>query len=171
MSISNGLKHEPNQPIITANVGVKVSSKKSRTIEQKLECLRKAISNSKEHIEAGDPTRIYSQYIRYALNQFDYLNFCASSEASGLKQDCIHEHVVPHAIVMAKLLALDSLTDENIMSILNKFYFICKITKEEDKRLNAAGLKSAMPKEWNSENGSIFARYEHDDVGIFILKN
>jgi len=169
--MSNDLNHEPSQPIIAVKVNVKPSSKNIRTIEQKLDCLRKVISNSKEHIEAGDPPRIYSQYIRYALNQFDYLNFCASSEASDLKQDCIHEHVVPHAIVMAKLLALDSLTDENIMSILNKFYFICKITKGEDKRLNVAGLKSAMPPEWNSENDSIFARYEHDNVGIFILNN
>lgn len=172
MSVSNDLNHEPSQPIIAVKVNVKPSSKNLRTIEQKIECLRKAISNSKAHIEAGDPPRIYSQYIRYALNQFDHLNFYTSSEAKDLERKyVIYEHVIPHNIVMTKLLALDSLTDENIMFVLNKFYFICKITKEEDSRLNAARLRRNMPAEWNDENGSIFARYEHDNVGIFILKS
>jgi hypothetical protein len=142
-----------------------------RTIEQKLECLRKAILSSKKHILAGDPRRIYSQYIRYALNEFDYLNLCTSSEAKDLKQNFIHEHVIPHAIVMAKLLELDPLTDENMMAILNKFYYICKITKEEDKRLSAAGFKQKMPPGWDGESCSVFARYEHAKVGISILKS
>lgn len=174
MSINNDPNCKLNQLIITSNVGMKASRKISRTIEQKIECLRKAISNSKKHIQAGDPRRIYSQYIRYALDEFVYLNICTSTEAKakGLKRkDVIHEHVIPHSIVMNKLLELDPLTDENIMSVLNKYYIICIITKEEDKRLNAAGLRRNMPPEWNEENGSVFARYEHDKVQLSILKN
>jgi len=140
-----------------------------RTLEQKLECLRNVISNSKEHILAGDPPRIYSQYIRYALDEFKDLNFFISTGASGLKRaDVIHEHVIPHHLIMKKLITLDELTDEKIMAVLNKFYFICRITKDEDKRLNNEGLRSKMPNGWNEERDSVFARYEK--VGISLLR-
>jgi hypothetical protein len=43
---------------------------------------------------------------------------------------------------------------------------ICVITKEEDKRLNASGLRSKMPDGWNDKSGSVFARYQR--VGISI---
>ena len=140
-----------------------------RTIEQKIECIKKVILNSQEHIKAGDPTRVYSQYVRYALDEVKGLNFCTSKEAKGLKRkEVTHEHVIPHSIVMNKLLSLDSLTNENIMSILQKYYVICAVTKEEDKRLNAAGLKSKMPDGWDETNDNVFARYE--SVGILICE-
>jgi hypothetical protein len=139
-----------------------------RTVEQKLECIRKVISNSKEHIESGDPKRVYSQYIRYALDEIKNLNFYTSKKAKGLKrEDIIHEHVVPHSIVMNKLLSLKPLCNENIMEVLNKFYVLCAITKEEDKLLNAAGYRSKMPDGWNEDTDSIFARYEEVGISIF----
>lgn len=172
MSINSYPKTQAHQPIITPTVGMRTSSKNKRTLEQKLECLRKAISNSKEHILAGDPLRIYSQYMRYALDQFIYLNFFTSAEANGLdRQYVIHEHVIPHRIVMKKLLDLHPLTDENIMFVLKRYYIICKITKEEDGRLSNVGLKKKMPPEWNEEDGCVFARYKHREVNIEILKN
>lgn len=142
-----------------------------RTIEQRLECLRKAISNSKEHIRADDPRRIYSQYIRYALDEFVDLNFYTSTKADGLvsRKCVIHEHVIPHSIVMDKLLNLNLLTDENIMSVLNRFYVICRITKDEDRLLNVNGLRSKMPDGWDEKTGSVFARYEK--VGISFLRS
>ncbi|QBZ83030.1 hypothetical protein GHNINEIG_01071 [Hydrogenovibrio crunogenus] len=141
-----------------------------QTINQKLECLRRVINNSKEHVKAGDKTRIYSQYIRYALDEFKEINFCTSIKANGLKRkEVTHEHVVPHFFIMNKLLNLDSLTDQNILAVLNKFYIICQITKDEDKYLNAAGLRSKMPDGWNEKTDSVFARYEN--VGIEILND
>lgn len=142
-----------------------------RSQEQKIECLRKAISNAKEHIQANDPRRIYSQYIRYSLDEFKDLNFYTSIEAKGLeRKHVIHEHVVPHSIVMEKLLSLEVLTDENIMSVINKYYIICKITKAEDKRLNAAKLRSKMPEGWNDKTDSVFARYEQKQVNIPVIR-
>lgn len=139
-----------------------------RTMEQKIECIRRVILNAQDHIQVGDPKRVYSQYVRYALDEVSGINFCRSVKAKGLKRkDVIHEHVVPHLIVMDKLLSLDQLTNENIINVINKYYVICAITKEEDKKLNAAGLRSKMPKNWNDESGSVFARYE--TVGIDIL--
>lgn len=136
-----------------------------RTLEQKLECIKKAVINSQEHIESGDPPRIYSQYMRYALEQVSSINFYISNNAIGLKRkDVIHEHVVPHSFVMNKLLSLNPVTTEEILNIVNKYFIICVVTRQEDKLLNSAGLRTKMPEGWDEENGSMFARYEA--VGI-----
>lgn len=141
-----------------------------RTNEQKIDCIRRVLSNSKEHIRCGDPKRIYSQYIRYALDEISNLNFCISARAKGLKRkDVIHEHVVPHSIIMNKLLSLKELNNENIMDVLEKFYILCAITKEEDRLLNAAGYRSKMPDGWDEETDSVFARYEA--VGIVVCND
>lgn len=172
MSINNDPNSKLRQSIIKSNVNMKASRKTERTLDRKIECLRKAILNSRQHRLAGDPQSIYSQYIRYALHDFVYLNICTSIEAKDPKRkDVIHEHVIPHIIVMNRLLKLDSLTDDNIMEVLKKYYIICKITKEEDRRLNAAGLKKKMPPEWNEEEGCGFARYKHHEVNIEILNS
>ena len=55
------------------------------------------------------------------------------------------------------------------MSVINKYYVICAITKEEDKKLNAAGLRTKMPPEWDEKKDSVFARYEA--VGISIVND
>lgn len=137
--------------------------------DEKIECLKKVILNSLEHKRSNDPIRIYSQYIRYALDQFKDINFYRSIGAKGLKRkDVIHEHVVPHSIVMNKLLTLDSLTNEKIESVIRKYYVICEITREEDRLLSAKGLRSKMPHGWNEEKDSVFARYE--EVGIKFSK-
>jgi len=67
-----------------------------------------------------------------------------------------------------KLLTLVPLTNDNILKMLKKYYVICAITKEEDKKLNAAGLRSKMPDGWK-EDDSVFARYE--EVGILVDNN
>ena len=147
---------------------INMRKKIQRTYQQKLECLRKAIINSKEHIRNGDPTRIYSQYLRYCMDEFSSQpDFQSSVEAKELKRkDVTLEHVVPHSFIMNKLLSLEELTNENIKSVIQKFHIICRITKDEDKRLNRSGLRSKMPDDWDEENGSLYARYEK--VGILL---
>jgi hypothetical protein len=141
-----------------------------KEIDKKIDCIRRVIINCKNHIDFGDPKRVYSQYLRYSLDEVLHINFCTSKNANGLKRkDVVYEHVVPHSIVMEKLLSIDPLTNENILKVLRKFYIICAITKEEDRLLNAAKLKSKMPDGWNEETGSFFARYEA--VGISIIED
>ena len=131
-----------------------------RTEQQKVECLRKAIRNAREHIEAGDRPRIYSQYIRYALDDLKYLNFFTSEEAVDLSRSEVrHDHVVPHSWVMNRLLALDSLNDASILKVLRKYFFICVISKREDMLLNSAGLRKKMPDGWDPDLGDVFERY------------
>lgn len=138
---------------------------KSRTHEENLECLKKVLINSLEHKRCSDPVRIYSQYIRYALEQFKNINFYESEYAKESKEkDIIHEHVIPFVVVRDKLLALNPLTIENIKSVINKYYFTCAVTTKEDHQLTENNLKSKMPEGWNEDKDSVFARYE--EVGI-----
>ena len=140
-----------------------------RSEKQKLKCLKLAVSNAQKHSRAGDPKKFYSQYIRYALGDFDRINFYTSKNAINLdRSNVIHDHVVPHNIVMGKLLKLNPINETNLKSIIYKYLVICKITKEEDRKLNSAGLKSKMPMDWNEDTDSIFARYEK--VGIEICE-
>lgn len=140
-------------------------NEKSRTLDKKLECLKTVLLNSLVHKRSNDQVRIYSQYIRYALDEFKDINFYQSEQARELKRkDVIHEHVIPHSVLMNKLLLLDPLTVDSIHFVIKKYYVICAITKEEDQLLTAKGLRSKMPKGWNEETDSVFARY--DEVGI-----
>ena len=137
-----------------------------RDKKQKLECIRKAVVNAQEHIRAGDPRRVYSQYIRYALDEIRNEYFYVSTKAKGLsKNEIIQEHVVPHSIILDKLIALKSLTPKKISDILDRYYAICEITKDENQKLDKKGLRSKMPEGWK-DNGldDRFARYDH--VGI-----
>ncbi|RUO22605.1 hypothetical protein CWE08_05375 [Aliidiomarina iranensis] len=140
-----------------------------RTLDQKLNCIKNVIINAQKHVKAGDPPRIYSQYVRYALNEFTDINFYISDNAKGMKRkDVIHEHVIPDSPVMSKLLALDPLSKESILDIIKRYYVICVITKEEDRLLNAAGLRSKMPEGWSDISDSVFARYQK--VGLSISR-
>ncbi|MEK9713629.1 MAG: hypothetical protein VW258_13780 [Thalassolituus sp.] len=140
---------------------------KNRPDKEKIECLVRVILNIKDHLKYGDPKRMYSQYLRYALDEVSHLNFCYSRNAVGLKRkDLVHEHVVPHSFVMEKLLSLEEVTPEKVKIVLEKFYIICAITKDEDRKLTAAGLRSKMPESWNEYDDSVFARYEA--VGIML---
>lgn len=139
-------------------------------LDRKIDFIRRVIINCKNHINLDDPKRTYSQYLRYALDEVSDINFCTSKNAKGLKRkDIIYEHVIPHSIIMEKLFSIDPLTNENILKVLRKYYIICAITKEEDRLLNAAKLRSKMPDGWNEETGSVFARYE--SVGISTIKD
>ena len=132
-----------------------------QTEQKRIECLRKALKNAHEHIEAGNRPRIYSQYIRYVLDDFRDLNFFKSEEAECLpRREVRYDHVVPHSWIMNKLLGLNSLTDESILSVLEKYFFICAISKREDKLLNDAGLRAKMPKDWDPDKGDVFERYK-----------
>jgi hypothetical protein len=140
-----------------------------RDNKQKLECIRKAVLNAQEHIHAGDPRRVFSQYIRYALDQVrnDYFYVSKKAEEPNENYETVNDHVIPHVIILEKLLALNPVSIEGITDIIDRYYMICTITRDENKKLNDAGLKSKMPVGWE-DVGVIrrFARYEH--VGIEI---
>jgi len=108
--------------------------------------------------------RLQGAVFRYTLDEFvrgpkDKSAHYRSKAAIGVRwsRKLIYEHAIP-------LKVLFPLPFENALEL----YVPVLITKEEDARLSAAGLKSRMPKGWKVGNDPL-ARYRK--VGIEIVEN
>jgi hypothetical protein len=135
-----------------------------------LTCLKNVVLNAQAHQKAGDPTRIYSQYIRYALNQFDKhegIRLTSRKAKGKVRPAIVHDHSIPHSFVLNKLLALKNVTNEALKEVINKHYRIGIITKEEDELLTRSGLRKKMPDGWDEKSGSVYARYEKVGITLF----
>jgi hypothetical protein len=81
-----------------------------------------------------------------------------SVAASALPlSECVVEHAVPQMEIVNQLMALDPLTEERVARLLRRLYTVVLVTKEEHRRLNATGLRSTMPRDWNGRD--VYARY------------
>ena len=74
----------------------------------------------------------------------------------------IHEHVVPKKLMRESLMSLKNLSPESIHHYLETHCIGVVVTKEEDIKLNKAGLNSKMPVDWDGKD--VWARYQA--VGI-----
>jgi hypothetical protein len=77
-----------------------------------------------------------------------------------------HEHTIPLALLTEKVLNLEAGDKEAITEIFKNYCRAAIITREEDRKLNSAKLRSAMPPERRGGE-DIFARYSI--VGIKLL--
>ena len=77
-------------------------------------------------------------------------------------RECEVEHVIPQMYIVNMLMDMSTINKDKIRNILEKYFHVLLVTKEEHRRLNASGLRSKMPDDWDGEN--IWARY--DAVGI-----
>ncbi len=90
-------------------------------------------------------------------------NIPRSMEAVDKKtNECEVEHVVPQMYIVNMLMDMDIVNKNNVKLILEKYFHVLLVTKEEHQKLNASGLRSTMPEDWDGEN--IWVRYEA--VGI-----
>lgn len=95
-----------------------------------------------------------------------------SKKAVNLKfgdGNLIYDHAIPFCILQKKLLDLQSVSNDTVLSVLKKHDTICLITKEEDAILNTAGYKSSMPILWENQGHDSLARYKA--VGIELIDN
>ena len=80
------------------------------------------------------------------------------------------EHVVPTNVLVDKLLELDesgTLSDKEIEEMIEKYGYVCLVTKDENRKLDKNKLREKMPQGWNYGNDA-FDRYKA--VGIEIQK-
>ena len=77
-----------------------------------------------------------------------------------------HEHVVPRRVIIHRLLSLPVPDESGVFATLNDWCFGVVVTKAEDATLNAAGLQSRMPEDWDHQD--VWARYTA--VGIEVLE-
>ena len=86
-----------------------------------------------------------------------------SKEAVGRDlSECTVEHVVPQMVIVNKLMDMSPLTKDKVGALLKKYFRVLLVTKDEHVRLNASGLRSTMPNDWDEED--VWARYRA--VGI-----
>jgi hypothetical protein len=72
------------------------------------------------------------------------------------------EHAVPQQVIVDRLMDMRPLTKKRVKELLIRLFRVLRVTKSEHDRLNATGLRSAMPDDWDGINP--FARY--DAAGI-----
>lgn len=86
-----------------------------------------------------------------------------SKAAVGLSlRDCEVEHAVPQMEIVNWLMELDPVTIAQVEDILTRYFRVLLVTKAEHDRLNASGLRSKMPDDWDRMD--VYARYKR--VGI-----
>ena len=80
------------------------------------------------------------------------------------------EHVVPTKVLVDKLLELDksgTLSDKKIEEMIEKYGYVCLVTKDENRKLDKNKFREKMPQGWKYGDDA-FARYKA--VGIEIQK-
>ncbi len=80
-------------------------------------------------------------------------------------RECEVEHAVPQMEIVNWLMDINPLTPEAVVALLEKYFRVMLVTKEEHARLNASGMRSKMPKDW--DRSDVFARYRL--VGIELI--
>ena len=76
--------------------------------------------------------------------------------------ECAVEHVVPQMAIVNRLMDMEPLTEQRVVELLKRLFTVMLVTHEEHGRLNASGLRSTMPDDWDGED--VFSRYRA--VGI-----
>jgi len=81
------------------------------------------------------------------------------------KREIVYDHAIPFRYIEAELLDLAEVTPQAVADVLEKKCVVALITTEEDRKLNAAGLSSKMPENWDGLDP--LARYKA--VGIDLV--
>jgi hypothetical protein len=76
----------------------------------------------------------------------------------------IRDHAVPFRYLQSELLALREVTPDNVRELLSKYEVAVIITKSENDLLNAAGLQSKMPSDWDGRDP--LARYKTVNIEL-----
>lgn len=94
----------------------------------------------------------------------EHLRYNGSGLPIQLVHQLVHEHIVPRNVIRTALLALPSPTATDIHALLDRYCVAAVITRPQDARLTALGLRSAMPHGWRF--GNRWARYSHAAIEI-----
>jgi hypothetical protein len=87
-----------------------------------------------------------------------------SRRALDQRTDLRHEHSVPRRLLITMLLEMSAPTEAAVRCILDLCVGVV-VTVEEDRALNAVGMRSRMPEGWDGRD--VFARYRA--VGIEVV--
>ncbi|HWS88662.1 MAG TPA: hypothetical protein VN282_16935 [Pyrinomonadaceae bacterium] len=103
--------------------------------------------------------------IRYLPHSADAA-FVFAQYPKELGKRLTHEHTIPLSLLAERVLSLETDDRAAIRAVFTAHCRAALVTKEEDRKLNVAKLRSAMPSDW-SFGGNMLARYSA--VGIELL--
>lgn len=134
-----------------------------------------AVNQAKEAEDFGFTRNICCRNLKIALHQYwqnKTLGLHGQSQKKNIPRSkaalgeplskCHVEHVVPLMHIVNELMDMNLPTERKVTTILKKYFRVLLVTTEEHKKLNASGLRSVMPENWDRK--SVWARY--DIVGI-----
>ena len=78
-----------------------------------------------------------------------------STSKAALKlplSECVVEHVVPKMAIVNRLMDMKPPTTRAITKLLTSHFMLMLVTREEHTRLNASGLRSQVPREWDGSD-------------------
>lgn len=78
----------------------------------------------------------------------------------------LREHVVPISVSIESLWTAPEMSETRLQALLADAGTVCIVSKAENGRLNAAGLKKHMPGKIAFAAAPRWARYDHKDVQI-----
>ena len=127
-----------------------------------------AFGFSRNHCSRNLKTALDHHWQRKTLRLGQKARIPRSMAALNLPlSECVVEHVVPKMDIVNRLMDMKPLTTATISELLTNHFMVMLVTHEEHARLNASGLRSTMPREWDGSD--IFARYAA--VGIEPVRN
>lgn len=129
--------------------------------------------------ELNLPVSYFSTALRYAQDHWRHQR-CGSSSKDKTAQyrsenakgkrwrdGLVYDHAIPFICMLNAMLELPDVTPDSVRAVLEKYDVMVLITREEDARLNASGLKKDMPDDWDHVDS--LARYEK--AGIVLIPN
>lgn len=136
-----------------------------------LEALCLTVRYCRKCKELNLPVRYFSTALRYAQDHWRHQRYGSSSKdktaqyrsknAKGKRwrrDGLVYDHAIPFRYMLEEMLALAEVTPNSVRAVLEKFDVMVLITKEENARLNASGLKQEMPAKWDGADS--LARYK-----------
>lgn len=117
-----------------------------------------AFGFSRNHCSRNLKTALDHHWQRKTLRLAQKARIPRSKAALKLPlSECVVEHVVPKMAIVNRLMDMEPLTTTAIKELLTSRFMVMLVTREEHARLNASGLRSIMPADWDGSD--IFARY------------
>lgn len=142
---------------------------------ERLAVICEALTFSRSARLAGSPVAAHSSAAREAIFTL-WESYGRSKHASSRyrsqasltmdvrKGGLVYDHAIPFALVHDELLSLAELSPTSVKAILERRLAAATITREEDQRLTALGLRSRMPVGWDGED--MLARYKAAGIDL-----
>lgn len=144
---------------------IKLKERLNDTLNVILHCLDKKI----KEVRLRDLTSDIFEY----LERFEGYHYGISEEAYKLIDNNFNsnyitlDHGVPSNVLIKELKSIKPGDRQELLNFFKHHYYMCFITKDEDRELNRNKLKQKMPDGWNGNWNNWAIRYEV--VGINLI--